>query len=134
MLKVGGNVRRAEVERILEGHVAVDDLDRLNLGRMGRSGTFLLERFALDERAEVPSAVRQPRADDVRARETDPADDRAPIDELADAVAERNLVDVNQRVALAREVDVAQLEAAKERPLEPADRQRRRQVVVGVPN
>jgi len=123
-------MRGAEVERILERYVAVDDLDRLDLNRPARPGSFLLARLALHERAEIPSPVRHLCPDDVRAREADAADHRPLIDQLADAVGERDLVDVDQRAPIAREADVAELQAAEEGSVEAPDRERGREIVV----
>src|SRR2546428_8318613 len=130
MLKIGRHVRGAEVERILQRDVAVDDLDRLNLNRTVRAGAFLFPRLAFDERAEIPASIRQLRPHDVRARQTDAAHDGPAIDELANAVGERDFVNVDQGAVAAREVDVAELQPPEERALEAADRQRRRQVLV----
>src|SRR5262249_51278862 len=94
------------------------------------AGALFFARLAFYQRAEIPSAIRQLGAFDVRPHEPYAADHRPLVDELADAVAERDLVDVNQRPAVARERDVSELQAAEERPFEAADRQRRGEIVV----
>src|SRR5471030_2759917 len=110
--------------------MSVDDVNRLNLNRASGPCALPLARVAFDERGQIPSALRQPRPDDDRARETDAPDHRSPIDELADAVAERDFVDVDEGLPAARHADVAELKAAQQRPLEPADAERGCEVVV----
>ena len=125
-------MRGAEVERILKGDAAVDHFDRLNLDRALRTGSLFLARFALHERAQVPSSIRHLRADDVGPRQAHRADDHALLVQLADAVVERDLIDADQRVAAARQADIAELQTSKQRAFEPADRQGGRQVRVGL--
>ena len=71
---MGRHVRGAEVERIVQPHVAIDDLDRLNLDRPLRPRPFLFARIAFDQRAQVPPAVGEFARDDHRSRQADAAD------------------------------------------------------------
>src|SRR5207237_5800861 len=113
---------------------AVDHVDGVNLDRPRRPGAFLLARLAFDERAEIPAAVRHLAPDDDRVREAHAMDDDARLHELADAVFERDLVDVYERLPAARQVDVAEPDAAEQRSLQPSDVQRRREVLVRLPD
>ncbi len=133
-LVVGRDVRGAEGQWVAERDMAVDDLDRLDPDRAPRPGPLLLARLALDQRADVPPPVSQFLRGDIRAGEPDAPDGHALRDQLADAVAERHLFDLDDRAAVAIERDVIELEAAEERPLQPADVQRRREVLVRLPD
>jgi hypothetical protein len=131
--KMRWQVRGAEVERIAQDDVAIDDLDRLNLDRAARSRAFLLARLAPDERGEIPAAVGLLRRDDPRSRHADASQHDAGLKQLTNAVAERDVVDPDKWAAVARHADVIELETSKERSFEPADGQRRRQVLVRLP-
>src|SRR5262249_17925154 len=115
-------------------HVPVDDLNRLNLDRPPRAGTLLLTSLAFDERAEVPPSVGLPGADDAWTHQPDAADDDARLKQLADAVAQSDFIDLDERLTVAREADVAELEAAKQRSAEAAYFERRREVLIGLPD
>jgi hypothetical protein len=110
----------------------VDDLDRLHFDRSVRTGALLFPRVAFDEGAQVPLAVRLLAADNPRPRERHRADDDAALHQLANAVGHRNFVDVNERLRAPRDVDVAEPDAAEQGTLEPANRQRRGQVLIGL--
>ena len=127
-------MRGPEVERVVQEHAAVHDLDRLDRNRPRRAGALFLARLALHERAEIPAPVGQARDLDVRPNQPHAPDHRAAIDELADAVRQCDFVDVHERLAVARERDVAELQAAEERSFEAADRQRRREIFVRLPH
>ena len=127
-------MRRAEIERVVQQHAPVVDLDRLNRDRAPGTSALFLARLALHERAEIPASVGQARSFDVRPDQPHAADHRAAIDELADAVGERDFVDVHERAAFARERDVAELQPAKERSFEAADRQRCGEILVRLPD
>src|SRR5262245_13261049 len=125
LLEIGRHVRRAEVEGILQGDPAIDHLDGLDLNRPVGARAILLARLALDQRAKVPMAVSHLRADDEGTRDPDAPDDNTALEQFADAVADRDFVDANQRVAAASERDVTQAQPAHERAFEAADAQRR---------
>src|SRR5262249_34045851 len=72
--------------------------------------------------------------DNAGADDVNLANRRAAIDELADAVTQRHIVDADNRLAVARERDVAQLEPAYERALQAADAQGGGQILVGFTN
>src|SRR6202035_3872251 len=104
VLEVGRDVRGAELQRITQHDAAVHHLDRQDLDGAAWSGTPLLLYLALDERAEIPSPVCLLRGDDPRTRQANPPDDRAALPQLAEAVAERDIVDRDDRLAVPRQV------------------------------
>jgi len=68
------------------------------------------------------------------AREAHAADDDASLEQFADAVADRHFVDLDQGMAVAPERDLPELEAAQQGTFEPADAERRGQVLVRLPD
>ncbi len=129
-LEVGRHVGGAEVDRIGERDPPVDDFDRLHGNRTAGSASPLLGRFAADERAQIPFAVRLLRAGNMRPHEPQVAYDDALVHELANAVVDGDLVDVNERVRIARYGDVTQRDPPEQRALEIADRERGGQVLI----
>src|SRR5262249_38908707 len=130
LLEPRRRVRGAEIERIRQRHLAVDDLDRLDLDPAlgSRERPFLA--LALDDRPEIPAAVSLAGQRKARARQANAPDRRARLEQLADAVVERDLVDLDQWMAVADQRNVTELQAAEQRPLESPDRKGRRQVLV----
>ena len=121
-----------EIERIVQRDPPVDDLDRLHVDRPARTRALLLARVAPDECAEIPAPVRLAAADDPRARHLNTTHDDAGLHELANAVAERDSLDLNQRATFARDADVGQRDTPQQRSFKPPDRKRRGQVLVGL--
>src|SRR5205085_5883983 len=111
---------RPKVERIAEGDAPVVNLDGVDLERPARPAFLSLLHFALDDRRQVPPSIRRTGHDDARTRQPDLVDDDAALHELTNAVAERHVVDRDQRHAGTRQADVAELDAAQQRAPEPA--------------
>src|SRR5919201_328174 len=110
-------MRRAEIERRVQHHASVVHLDGVDLDRPPRAGLLFLPRLSFHDRGEIPAAVRHARHHDARTDKRDSLDDDTVLDQLADAVAERYVIDLDERAALAREPDVTQLNATQERSL-----------------
>ena len=106
--------------------------NRLHGNRPGRAGPFLFARVALDQTAEIPLAVRLLAGDDPRARQPNRANDDAALHELSNAVADGDFVDVDERLAAAGDVHVAELNPAQQRTLEPPDGKGGGQVLIGL--
>ena len=117
------HVSRAEIERVVQQDVAVDDFYALNVDGPFRSCAFLLLRFASDQRTQIPSAVGLLSTDNSRSRQANAPNHNARLKELPEAVAERNFIDHDHRLAIARQLDLTEAEAAQQRSFEPADRQ-----------
>src|SRR5262249_29376226 len=117
----GWNVYCTETDRFVQADRPVGHFDRTNVNGPAGTGALSDTRAALDERSKVPPSIRFFFCDHARAYDTNLADRRAAIDELANAVAQRDTVDADDRPAVARQGNVAQLQAAHERPLQPAD-------------
>ena len=126
--------REREVQLIAQGDVAVDDLDRADVNRSPRAAPLFLLRVAPDQRGKVPAAIRLPGRDHARPLDANAGDGRAAIHQLTDAVADGHPIDGDDRLAVAGEADVRQLDAANQRTLERADFERRGEVLVGLPD
>src|SRR5581483_11972070 len=94
----------------------------------------LLAPLALDERPEIPAAVRLFAAGDARPHDTHATDDYAGLQQLADAVAHFHAIDGDQRSSVARETDAVERETAEERSAERVDLERRAQILVRLTN
>src|SRR5439155_18687463 len=118
--------------RIAQRDGAVVHFDRFDVDRASRPRSLLLRDLAFDERRDVPASVGRSRHHHARPCQPDLSDHDARLDKLAQAVAQRHIVDRDDLAAVAREADVAELDAAKECALEPADFERRRQVLISL--
>ena len=130
VLEIRRHVGRAELKWIPHEHAAVHDLDGQNLDRPSRAAALLPPHFALHQRAEVPAAVALLRGDNARAREADAPNDGAVLPQLAQAVAQIDFVNRDDRRLVAREPHVAKTQTAQQRSFQVADLERRRQVLV----
>src|SRR5262249_3935857 len=102
--------------------------------RPARSATLSDLRASFDQSTEIPASVRLLCCDDPRTSDANLADRRTFAEQFADAVADRDRVDADDRLAVSRERDVAQFDAADQRSRQPADAERGREVLVRLPN
>src|SRR5262245_45156702 len=94
---------------------AVAHFDRTDSNRPAGTGALSDARAALDERPQVPASVRLFFGDHARTGEANLANRRPLIEQLADVVAHRDIVDADDGAAVAGERDVAQFDAAHQR-------------------
>src|SRR5579864_4205087 len=123
---------RAQIQRVLERHPPVCNLDTLHLNRSTRPGALLLAPLALDDRSQLPPAVSSTRGDDPGTNETHSANHDARLQQFADAVMEIDCVNRDQGPAVLREAHVVQLNAAQQRSAKRADLEGCREVLVGL--
>jgi hypothetical protein len=121
LLEVRRHVRRPQGQRILDHDLCVDEPDGKDVDRAAGAALLVLPPLAPDQRAKIPTAISALRDDHPGPRQRDPADRRPLVDQFADAVVERHLVDADQRLAVLQQPDAAQRETAENRTLEAVD-------------
>jgi len=104
------------------------------VNRSGRTCAFRLAYLAFDQRAQIPAAVGLSGDEDARSRQADSPNDDARLKQLPYAVGERDVVDDDDRVAVTRQRDVAELDPTEQRAFEPSDVEPRCEVLVRLPN
>jgi hypothetical protein len=123
-------VRRTERDVFGQRHRGILDDDRDNLNRTPWPGSLFFPRLAFDERCQVPPAVGAARRGNPGPHDRNALDDDPGLQQLAQTVRERDVVDADQRLAVLRQADVTELNPPEYRPAKRSDLESRRQELV----